>query len=83
MYLILPEKQYCHSMASLAGTMMETSKILNVDVLKGIAEKYNKRVASILLRWPLQLGASVIQGSGNPKHSENLEFMTLNYQKKI
>jgi len=59
--------------ASLAGTMMETSKILNVDVLKGIAEKYNKRVASILLRWPLQLGASVIPGSGNPKHMrENL-----------
>ena len=42
-------------------------------VLKGIAEKYNKRVASILLRWPLQLGASVIPGSGNPKHMrENL-----------
>jgi diketogulonate reductase-like aldo/keto reductase len=44
------------------------------EVLQALADKHNRSVAQILLRWAIQLGAIVIPGTGNPKHmKQNLE----------
>lgn len=52
-----------------------TKEILNNEVLKEIAGKYNKSVAQIILRWNLQKGVVVIPGSSNPEHiKENTEI---------
>ena len=50
-------------------------ELLNDKVLKDIAAKYNKSVAQIILRWNLQRGVIVIQGSSNREHIiENTEI---------
>ena len=50
-------------------------ELLNDKVLKDIAEKYNKSVAQIILRWNLQRGVIVIPGSSNREHiTENTEI---------
>ena len=50
-------------------------ELLNDKVLKGIAKKYNKSVAQIILRWNLQRGVIVIPGSSNREHIiENTEI---------
>lgn len=50
-------------------------ELLNDKVLKDIAAKYNKSVAQIILRWNLQRGIIIIQGSSNRKHIiENTEI---------
>ena len=50
-------------------------ELLNDKVLKDIAEKYNKSVAQIILRWNLQRGVIVIPGSSNRQHIiENTEI---------
>lgn len=47
----------------------------DLEVLQDLANKYNRSVAQILLRWALQLGAIVIPGTGNPKHmKQNLDI---------
>lgn len=71
--------QYCkeHGIAvtaysSLGGTMQH-AQAQTVDTLQTLADKYDKTVAQIILRWVLQVGAAVIPGTGNPKHmKENL-----------
>ena len=50
-------------------------ELLNDKVLKDIAQKHNKSVAKIILRWNLQRGVIVIPGSSNRKHIiENTEI---------
>lgn len=43
-------------------------ELLNDKVLKIIAQKYNKSIAQIILRWDLQRGIIVIPGSSNREH---------------
>lgn len=58
---------------SSLGAMMQNAKAFTVDTLKDIAKTHEKSVAQILLRWALQMNASIIPGTGNPKHmDENL-----------
>ncbi|WP_304331934.1 aldo/keto reductase [Brachyspira innocens] len=50
-------------------------ELLNDKVLKDIAQKYNKSVAQIILRWNLQREVIVIPGSSNRDHIiENTEI---------
>lgn len=60
------------------GTVMEswfplggrgnTQRLFNDEVIAGIAEKYNKTSAQILLRWHIQAGYIAIPGSSNESH---------------
>lgn len=60
------------------GTVMEswyplggrgyTTTLFNDEVIKSLAEKYNKTSAQILLRWHLQMGYIAIPGSSNEQH---------------
>lgn len=50
------------------GGRGHTSENFNNEVIKSIAEKYNKTPAQIILRWQLQAGYIVIPGSSNPDH---------------
>ena len=50
------------------GGRGHTSENFNNDVIKILAEKYNKTSAQIILRWQLQAGYIVIPGSSNPEH---------------
>ena len=53
--------------------MLQSAKAFTVDTLKSIAKTHKRSVAQILLRWALQMNASIIPGTGNPKHmKENL-----------
>ncbi len=50
-------------------------ELLNDEVLKDIAKKYNKSVAQIILRWNLQREIIIIPGSSNREHIiENTEL---------
>lgn len=50
------------------GGRGHTSENFNNEVIRGIATKYNKTSAQIILRWQLQAGYIVIPGSSNPDH---------------
>ena len=50
------------------GGRGHTSENFNNEVIKEIAEKYDKTSAQIILRWQLQAGYIVIPGSSNPDH---------------
>ena len=45
-----------------------TQILFNDEVIKGLAEKYNKSSAQILIRWHLQMGYICIPGSSNEDH---------------
>lgn len=50
-------------------------QLLNDSVLTRIANKHNKSVAQVILRWDLQRGVIVIPGSSNPDHQrENISI---------
>ena len=53
------------------GGRGHTYENFNNDVIKSIAEKYNKTSAQIILRWQLQARFIVIPGSSNPNHILN------------
>ena len=56
------------------GGRGHTAENFNNDVIKELAEKYNKTSAQIILRWQLQAGYIVIPGSSNPEHiAENYD----------
>lgn len=44
------------------------SELLSDEVLKKIADKHNKSVAQVILRWNQQRGVVVVPGSSNPNH---------------
>ena len=44
------------------------SKLMNEDIFKKLAEKYNKKPAQIILRWHTQMGFIVIPGTKNVEH---------------
>jgi len=57
------------------GGFLEHKKTHTIEVLTTLAEKYQKTVAQIMLRWALQKGTTVIPGTGNPKYMrENLSI---------
>lgn len=57
------------------GGRGHTSENFNNNVIKELAERYNKTSAQIILRWQLQAGYIVIPGSSNPDHiAENYDI---------
>ena len=50
------------------GGRGHTSENFNNEVIVGLANKYKKTSAQIILRWHLQAGYIVIPGSKNPEH---------------
>ena len=56
------------------GGRGHTSKSFNNDVILGLAEKYSRSSAQIILRWQIQAGFIAIPGSSNPDHiAENYD----------
>lgn len=72
------QSRYMASHIKQYGTVLEswyplggrghTQEMFNDEVIKGLAEKYNKSSAQILIRWHLQMGYIAIPGSSNEKH---------------
>ena len=59
--------------APLAGTTMETKKMLADTDLTALVGEMTGSAAQVVLRWALQRGFVIIPGSGNPEHQrENL-----------
>lgn len=57
------------------GGRGHTSENFNNEVIKELAERYNKTSAQIILRWQLQAGYIAIPGSKNPDHiKENISI---------
>ena len=57
------------------GGRGHTADHFNSEVIKALAEKYQKSSAQIILRWQLQAGFIVIPGSSNPDHiAENYDI---------
>lgn len=52
------------------GGIENKGKLLNNEIIKGIADKYNKTNAQVILRWHLQMGYIAIPGSSNKEHIE-------------
>lgn len=50
------------------GGRGHTSENFNNEIIKKLAEKYNKTSAQIILRWQIQVGYIVIPGSSNSEH---------------
>lgn len=51
------------------------AELLGDAVIKEIAEKHNKSVAQVILRWNLQKDVVIIPGSSNPEHmKENIDI---------
>ena len=48
------------------GGLMDRSKAEANEILTKMAEKYGRRLTSIMLRWAIQRGCAVIPGTGNP-----------------
>ena len=56
------------------GGRGHTSESFNNDVILGLAEKYSRSSAQIILRWQIQAGFIAIPGSSNPDHiAENYD----------
>ena len=50
-------------------------ELLKNEVLNKIAQRYNKTIAQVILRWHLQRGIIIIPKSSNPKRiKENIEL---------
>lgn len=67
--------------SSLGGSL-DHSKTYTIETLNNMANKYDKTVAQIMLRWSLQKNAAIIPGTGNPKHMvENLDIYSFKLSK--
>ena len=52
----------------------DTPKLFDQQIITGLAQKYNKSPAQVLLRWATQRGLAVIPKSSNPQRLvENLD----------
>lgn len=76
---VMETVEYCHennitiTAHSPLGGLTDKSRAFSLAQLNQMAAKYNKRVASIMLRWAIQRGFVVIPGTGNPEHmKENM-----------
>lgn len=59
----------------------KTPPLFEHDVIKGLAEKYSKTPAQILLRWSTQRGVAVIPKSNNPTRlAQNLDVVGFNLE---
>ncbi|WP_313374545.1 aldo/keto reductase [Chishuiella sp.] len=60
---------YCkdHEIAYQAWAPLMRGRLLENEILKSLAKKYNKSVAQIILRWDLQKGIATIPKSVNPE----------------
>lgn len=60
---------YCkdHQIAYQAWAPLMRGRLLENEILKSLAKKYNKSVAQIILRWDLQKGIATIPKSVNPE----------------
>ncbi len=59
------------------------SKLLNEEIFKTLAKKYNKTPAQIILRWHIQMGFIVIPGSKNIEHvQENFSIFDFSLTKE-
>jgi len=57
------------------GGFMDKDKALAYQGLQDMANKYQRTVSQIMLRWAMQCGAAVIPGTSNPQHMvENLDI---------
>ena len=57
------------------GGRGHTAEHFNNEMIKALAEKYQKTSAQIILRWQLQAGFIAIPGSSNPEHiAENYDI---------
>lgn len=61
---------FCHKnqIQSEAWAPLMRGKVYEIPLLKGLAEKYDKTPAQIVLRWNLQKGVVTIPKSSNPEH---------------
>jgi diketogulonate reductase-like aldo/keto reductase len=59
---------FCHEnhIQPEAWAPLMRGKVNDIPLLKGLAEKYNKTPAQVVLRWDLQKGAVTIPKSSNP-----------------
>jgi diketogulonate reductase-like aldo/keto reductase len=58
---------------SSLGMFFQKALTETVETLQRVAKSNDKTLQQVLLRWALQKGASIIPGTGNPKHMvENL-----------
>ena len=48
------------------GGLMDRGKAEANEILTNMAQKYDRRLTSIMLRWAIQRGCAVIPGTGNP-----------------
>jgi len=65
------------------GGRGHTSDHFKNDVILGLAAKYNKTSAQIILRWHLQAGFIAIPGSSNPEHiAENFDIFDFELSEK-
>lgn len=77
------QRQEARALAAQYGIQVECwyplghgdQRLLNADVLEGIAAAHGKSVVQVILRWHIQEGFSVIPGSTNPAHMrENIDI---------
>lgn len=70
-----PLVQYCHDqgMQIIAYTPLAINdyRLRNSKILRGIANKYNKNIQQIILRWHIQNGIIPIPFSFNIKHNQS------------
>lgn len=69
------EKNISITSYSPLGGLMDQDKAFSYKVLNELAEKYDRPVSQIMLRWAMQTGTAVIPGTGNPNHMlQNLDI---------
>jgi diketogulonate reductase-like aldo/keto reductase len=57
------------------GGLVDQDKAFTYDILQTVADRHQRPVSQIMLRWALQSGAAVIPGTGNPHHmDQNLDI---------
>lgn len=66
------------SLGTQWGGKLGTNPVLTSRVLQGIARKYERSVAQVVVSWVLQLGAVAIPRSSNIAHIEELKLFKAN-----